>query len=94
MPIPPTSIVDLSGLAATAAAIARSADARGAHVWVSGGPGSGRSTLARRLGEMGGAILVEPPDVDEPDAVSHAAVQMAVGAGVAIPDESSTFEIV
>ncbi len=93
MPTPPESIADLSRLSRALDDVVRRAEAPGARVWVSGGPGSGRSTLARRLGDLPGVVLVEPPDADEADAAGHAAVQMAVRTGTTIGDAIGTEQL-
>lgn len=94
MPADPTPIVALeTPLGAVRDKVLEKAGRPGARVLVRGGAGSGRTSLARLLGATPGAILVEPPDVDEPDAVGHAAVQLAVRAGADIPDAASSHEV-
>jgi len=73
--------------------IARGLNA-GSRFQVTGPIGSGRSTLARRLAAELGAVLVEPPQLDDDDAIAHALLQAGRKAGVTVNGSSSIRESV
>jgi len=56
----------------------------GARFQVSGHVGSGKTTLAHALAERAGAVVVEPPELYEDDAVVHALLQASRRADVPI----------